>query len=148
MSITTAAELWRMSATQLAEAIRSRQVSSQDVIGPVRGNIARIWSRAKKAVGEVVPPDLHFHELRHAGNRFAAFWGQYSRADGSATTGWVLLGCRSTHSAHTAGCGPSSRTGCRRQDVCGRHLIAGEALPDRLVLAGLAVDIGETALRL
>lgn len=39
MSITTAAELWRMSATQLAEAIRSRQVSSQDVIGPVRGNL-------------------------------------------------------------------------------------------------------------
>jgi amidase len=32
MSITTAAELWRMSATQVAEAIRSQQVSSQDVI--------------------------------------------------------------------------------------------------------------------
>ena len=79
MSITTAAELWRMSATQLAEAIRSRQVSSQDVIGPVRGNIARIWSRAKKAVGDVVPPDLHFHDLRHAGNRFAASSGASTR---------------------------------------------------------------------
>jgi amidase len=32
MSITTATELWRMSATELAEAIRSRQVSSQEVI--------------------------------------------------------------------------------------------------------------------
>ena len=31
MSITAAAELWRMSATELAEAIRSRQVSSQEV---------------------------------------------------------------------------------------------------------------------
>lgn len=67
MSITTAAELWRMSATQLAEAIRSRQVSSQGVIGPIRGNFARIWSRAKKAVGDVVPSDLHFHDLRMRG---------------------------------------------------------------------------------
>ena len=32
MSINTATELWRMSATELAEAIRSRQVSSQEVI--------------------------------------------------------------------------------------------------------------------
>jgi amidase len=32
MSIATATELWRMSAIQLAEAIRSRQVSSRDVI--------------------------------------------------------------------------------------------------------------------
>ena len=32
MSITTATELWRMSATELAEAIRSRQISSQEVI--------------------------------------------------------------------------------------------------------------------
>jgi amidase len=46
MSITTAAELWRMSATELAEAIRSRQVSGQDVIEahlqrtePVNGSI-------------------------------------------------------------------------------------------------------------
>jgi hypothetical protein len=42
----------------------------------------------------------------------------------------------------------SSRTGCRMQDVSGRHLSAGEALPDRLVLAGTGVDIGETALGL
>jgi amidase len=32
MSITTATELWRMSATELAEAIRFRQISSQEVI--------------------------------------------------------------------------------------------------------------------
>jgi amidase len=32
MSLTTATELWRLSATELAEAIRSRQVSSQEVI--------------------------------------------------------------------------------------------------------------------
>ena len=32
MTLTTATELWRMSATELAEAIRSRQVSSQEVI--------------------------------------------------------------------------------------------------------------------
>jgi len=32
MSITTVTELWRMSATELAEAIRSRQVSSSEVI--------------------------------------------------------------------------------------------------------------------
>jgi hypothetical protein len=50
--------------------------------------------------------------------------------------------------ARTARCGLSSRTGCRRQDVSGRHnLIAGRALSDRLVLAGSAVDLGEYALR-
>jgi amidase len=32
MSVNTATELWRMSASELAEAIRSRQVSSQEVI--------------------------------------------------------------------------------------------------------------------
>ena len=32
MSVATATELWRMSATDLAEAIRSRQASSQEVI--------------------------------------------------------------------------------------------------------------------
>ena len=32
MSVTTSAELWRMSATELAAAIRSRQVSSQEVV--------------------------------------------------------------------------------------------------------------------
>lgn len=32
MSVSTATELWRMSATELAEAIRTRQVSSQEVI--------------------------------------------------------------------------------------------------------------------
>jgi amidase len=46
MSIAAAAALWGMSATQLAEAIRSRQVSSRDVmeahlqrIGAVNGSI-------------------------------------------------------------------------------------------------------------
>jgi Asp-tRNA(Asn)/Glu-tRNA(Gln) amidotransferase A subunit family amidase len=39
MSIAAAAEVWRMSATQLAEAIRSRQVSSQDVIEAHRRRI-------------------------------------------------------------------------------------------------------------
>jgi amidase len=32
MSVATATELWRLSATELAEAIRSRQVSSHEVI--------------------------------------------------------------------------------------------------------------------
>ena len=32
MTLTTVTELWRMSATELAEAVRSRQVSSQVVI--------------------------------------------------------------------------------------------------------------------
>ena len=32
MTVTAATELWRLSAIELAEAIRSRQVSSQDVI--------------------------------------------------------------------------------------------------------------------
>jgi Asp-tRNA(Asn)/Glu-tRNA(Gln) amidotransferase A subunit family amidase len=39
MTLTTATELWRMSATELAEAIRSRQVSSQEVI---EAHLARI----------------------------------------------------------------------------------------------------------
>jgi amidase len=39
MTLTTAAELWRMSATELAEAVRSRQVSSQEVI---EAHLARI----------------------------------------------------------------------------------------------------------
>jgi hypothetical protein len=64
----------------------------------------------------------------------------------------TAVGCCLAAGPRTArtrrGVGLSSRTGCRRQDVSGRHLIAGEALPDRLVLAGTAVDIGETALRL
>ena len=32
MTVAAATELWRMSATELAEAIRSRQASSQEVI--------------------------------------------------------------------------------------------------------------------
>jgi amidase len=32
MNVTTTSDLWRMSATDLAEAIRSRQVSSREVI--------------------------------------------------------------------------------------------------------------------
>ena len=43
------------------------------------GNFARIWSRAKKEVGDVVPSDLHFHDLRHAGNHFAASSGASTR---------------------------------------------------------------------
>ncbi|HEX3204665.1 MAG TPA: tyrosine-type recombinase/integrase, partial [Propionibacteriaceae bacterium] len=48
-------------------------------VTPVRGNFARIWTRAKKAVGDVVPSDLHFHDLRHAGNHFAASSGASTR---------------------------------------------------------------------
>ena len=36
MSVTTT-DLWRMSATELAAAIRSRQASSQEVIEPTSG---------------------------------------------------------------------------------------------------------------
>jgi integrase len=87
-------------------------------VTPVRGNFARIWSRAKKAVGDVVPSDLHFHDLRHAGNHFAASsGGQYSRADGSARTR-EHAGCadlsaphHDPRSGHRRGSGRSNRTG-------------------------------------
>ena len=49
---------------------------------------------------------------------------------------------------HTARCGSVLSHWLPEAGHFGRHLIAGEALPDRLVLAGTAVDIGETALRL
>ena len=42
MSVTTIAELWRMSATDLAEAIRSRQISSQEVIEAHLGRIEEV----------------------------------------------------------------------------------------------------------
>ena len=44
---------------------------------PLRRNFATIWKRAKIAAG--VPGDLHFHDLRHAGNHFAAASGASTR---------------------------------------------------------------------
>jgi len=44
---------------------------------PFRRNFATIWKRAKGAAG--VPADLHFHDLRHAGNHFAAASGASTR---------------------------------------------------------------------
>ena len=44
---------------------------------PFRRNFATIWKRAKLAAG--VPGDLHFHDLRHAGNHFAAASGASTR---------------------------------------------------------------------
>jgi integrase len=46
---------------------------------PRRGNFATIWKRAKAAAGERVPADLHFHDLRHTGNHFAAASGASTR---------------------------------------------------------------------
>ena len=46
---------------------------------PLRGNFAAIWKRAKAAAGERVPADLHFHDLRHTGNHFAAASGASTR---------------------------------------------------------------------
>ena len=48
-------------------------------VTPTRRNFGRIWGRAKKDVGEAVPADLHFHDLRHAGNHFAASSGASTR---------------------------------------------------------------------
>jgi integrase len=48
-------------------------------VTPSRHNFATIWNRAKKAVGDLVPPNLHFHDLRHAGNHFAASSGASTR---------------------------------------------------------------------
>ena len=45
---------------------------------PRRGNFATIWKRAR-AAGERVPADLHFHDLRHTGNHFAAASGASTR---------------------------------------------------------------------
>ena len=39
----------------------------------------QIWGRAKNDVGDVVPADLHFHDLRHSGNHFAASSGASTR---------------------------------------------------------------------
>jgi len=44
---------------------------------PFRRNFATIWKRARGAAG--VPADLHFHDLRHAGNHFAAASGASTR---------------------------------------------------------------------
>jgi len=44
---------------------------------PLRRNFATIWKRAKASAG--VPADLHFHDLRHAGNHFAAASGASTR---------------------------------------------------------------------
>jgi hypothetical protein len=44
-------------------------------VTPTGRTFGRIWARAKKAVGDVVPADLHFHDLRHSGNHFAASSG-------------------------------------------------------------------------
>lgn len=41
---------------------------------PRRRNFATIWKRAKAAAG--VPAELHFHDLRHTGNHFAAASGR------------------------------------------------------------------------
>jgi Phage integrase family len=46
---------------------------------PLRRNFATIWKRAKQAAGAGVPDDLHFHDLRHAGNHFAAASGASTR---------------------------------------------------------------------
>jgi integrase len=48
-------------------------------VTPTRRSFARIWGRAKKKVGDVVPADLHFHDLRHSGNHFAASSGASTR---------------------------------------------------------------------
>jgi integrase len=44
---------------------------------PLRRNFATIWKRAKIAAG--VPDGLYFHDLRHAGNHFAAASGASTR---------------------------------------------------------------------
>jgi integrase len=44
---------------------------------PLRRNFATIWKQAKTAAG--VPDGLHFHDLRHAGNHFAAASGTSTR---------------------------------------------------------------------
>jgi integrase len=46
---------------------------------PVRRNFAVIWKGAKERAGSCVPADLHFHDLRHAGNHFAAASGATTR---------------------------------------------------------------------
>ena len=43
----------------------------------MRRNFATIWKRAKTAAG--VPDGQHFHDLRHAGNHFAAASGASTR---------------------------------------------------------------------
>jgi integrase len=48
-------------------------------VTPTRRSFARIWGRAKKEVGKIVPADLHFHDLRHSGNHFAASSGASTR---------------------------------------------------------------------
>ena len=48
-------------------------------VTPSRHNFGTIWRRAKNAVGDLVPSNLHFHDLRHAGNHFAASSGASTR---------------------------------------------------------------------
>lgn len=44
---------------------------------PFRRNFAKLWSRAKDRAS--VSPELHFHDLRHTGNHFAAASGATTR---------------------------------------------------------------------
>ena len=46
---------------------------------PLRRNFATIWKRAKEVAGPGIPAELHFHDLRHAGNHFAAASGASTR---------------------------------------------------------------------
>ena len=46
---------------------------------PLRRNFANVWKRAKATAGDRVPADLHFHDLRHTGNHFAAASGASTR---------------------------------------------------------------------
>lgn len=45
----------------------------------MRRNFATVWKRAKEAAGPGIPTELHFHDLRHAGNHFAAASGASTR---------------------------------------------------------------------
>jgi integrase len=46
---------------------------------PLRRNFLTIWKRAKEKAGPGIPAELHFHNLRHAGNHLAAASGASTR---------------------------------------------------------------------
>ena len=68
---------------------------------PRRRNFATIWKQAKVAAG--VPVELHFHDLRHTGNHFAAASGRASTHELMGRMGHASMRAALIYQHRTAG---------------------------------------------
>jgi hypothetical protein len=104
--------------------------------------------------------DIYNHQRPHSSHGWrtpAALAATVTRRSPAQPTPTLIAAAGPTNGArHPAHCSTSQRLKellGQRSRQCGRprarrNIIAGRALQDRLVIAGSAVDIGETALRL